>query len=127
MDFSEGCWCITIGTDVVALAEETQAVATGTAAEGARQDTGENTMVDGGDVVSVGGFVAAGDLGVVAALGLSLGQGRLGADGELDAAVSTLTGLGKSHRSGGENESGGEELHLDLMVGLDARTAFKGV
>ena len=76
----------TVGTVVVALAEETKAVATGAAADRVLQNTGENALVDGGDVVSIGGLVAAGDLGIVAALGLSLVQGHIVTNGELDVA-----------------------------------------
>ena len=119
MPFFGVFWSVTVGTDIVALAEETETVAARTTTEGRLQDTGERALVDVGDVSSVGSLVAAGDLGVVAALGLSLRQGGLVADGELDVASAgtTVTGLRKGHRSGGEKKSGGEELHSDGWIG----------
>ena len=116
---------LTCDAQVVALAEETQAVTTGTTTEGGLQDTSERAAVGTADVPGVGGLVAARDLGVIAALGLSLLQGSVVLDGVLGLAVAvgvgvvtTTAGLGKGHHSGGEEKSSGEELHVDGWFGF---------
>lgn len=116
---------LTCDAQVVALAEETQAVTTGTTTEGGLQDTGERATVGTADVPGVGGLVAAGDLGVIAALGLSLLEGGVVLDGVLGLAVAvgvrvvtTTAGLGKGHHGSGEEKSSGEELHVDGWVGF---------
>lgn len=60
--------------------------------------------------MSVGGFVATGDLGVVAALSLGLLHGSVVLDRERDLAVAVR---GQGHNGGSEEESSGEELHFD--------------
>ena len=120
---------LTVGADVVALAEETETIATGATTQSSLQNTGQRASVGSGDVVGVGGLVAAGDLGVITALGLSLLNGGVLLDGELDVAavsstdtvaraLSTVTGVRHGQSSGGEDKGSSEELHFD-GVGSD--------
>lgn len=111
---------VTIGADVIALAEETQTITTRAATQGSLQDASKRANIGGFDVVGVGRFVAAGDLGIVATRGLSLTKGVLVAHGELNTVVAsgrnTLARLGESHSGSGEEYGRGEELHFDDLM-----------
>lgn len=120
---------LTVGADVVALSEQTETITTGSTTKSSLQNTGQRASVGSGDVVGVGGLVAAGDLGVITALGLSLLNGGVLLDGELDVAavsstdtvtraLNTVTSVRHGQSSGGEEKSGSEELHFD-GVGSD--------
>jgi hypothetical protein len=115
---------LTVGADVVALAEDTETVTAGATTQSSLENTSQRASVGSGDVVGVGGLVAARNLGVVTTLGLSLLDGGLLFDGELDvAATSTNTitralstrGVRHGQSGGGEDKSGGEELHFECL------------
>lgn len=100
---------------IVALAKETQAVTTGTAAKGGFDDTGGRTHISSVDVVSVGGLVTARDTGIIATLGLGLLDGVLLINGELNVVnlVRDTFTIRNSHSNGGEEESSDNEFHVD--------------
>lgn len=123
----------TIGADVIALAEKAQTITTRTTAQGSLQDASKRANVGGVDVVGVGRFVAAGDLGIVATLGLSLAKGVLVAHRELNTVVAsgghTFAWLGKGHGSSSKEDGRGEELHFDGLIwcatGESSRESFE--
>lgn len=116
-----------------ALVEETETVSTGAGADQVAEGAAEDARVDIGGVTSVGGLVAAGELSLVTTLGLSLLDGEVIGDRELDVGValvadtvSSTSGGRESSDSGGEAEdnSGESELHC---VDLDLNERRLGV
>lgn len=112
----------TLSDDVVALAEETETVTAGTTTQSSLYNTRQGTSVGRGDVVGVSSLVAAGDIGIIATLVLSLLDGGLVVDGE----PNTVTGVRHSYSSDSEDKYGGEDLHFDGFRGcLVARSGSK--
>jgi len=114
-----------------ALVEETETISTGASTDQVGQSTAEHARVDIGGVTGVGGLVAAGELSLVTALGLSLLDGHVLGNGELDVGVALVANAvgvtnttsggadgGKGSDGGSEAKNSGEsELHcvdLDL-------------
>ena len=116
-----------------ALVEQTQTVRAGAAGDQVAEGATEHAGVDIGGVTGVGGLVAAGELSLVTALGLSLLDGHVIGDREADlgvalvsntVAVANTTGRGadggQSSNGGSEaEESGQSELHCDCGVGIE--------
>jgi len=117
-----------------ALVEKTKTIGAGATtdqvAEGATEDAG----VDIGGVTSVGGLVAARELSLVTALGLSLLDSHAFRDREADigvALVANTVGVadtasnsrGESGSEASESENGGDsELHCDCGFGIERRS-----
>lgn len=93
-----------------ALVEEAQTLRAGAAANEAAEGTAEDTAVGVGGVASVGGLVAAGQLGLVTALGGGLLNGHVVGDGEV---LVRAGGHGSDRGSEGEDNGGQRELHFD--------------
>lgn len=116
-----------------ALVEQTQPVRAGAAGDQVAEGATEHAGVDIGGVTGVGGLVAAGELSLVTALGLSLLNSHVIGDREADlgvalvsntVAVANTTGRGadgrKSNSGGSEaEESGDSELHCDGGIGFE--------
>lgn len=93
-----------------ALVEETQALGARAAADEAAEGAAEETAVHVGGVAGVGGLVAAGQLGLVTALGGGLLDGHVVGHGEV------LVGAAGESRDGGsegEDNGGERELHFE--------------
>lgn len=117
------------------LVEQTEAISARTSADEIAEQTPEKARVHIGGVTGKGGLVAAGQLGLVTALGLSLLDSHVIGDREADVgvalvgnsvAVTNATSGGahgrQSSNSGSEAKTGGEsELHCDRMVGSGIR------
>ena len=123
-------WKHTLEGELGALVEETQTRGASTATNQVIQSTGQQTVVDLGGVAGVGGLVAAGQLGLVTALGGGLLDGQVVGHRETDLGVALvvdavaivdvvgdLLRLGKGGRSGGEESDtrGDAELHCDVV------------
>lgn len=93
-----------------ALVEETKTLGAGTAANEVTQGATEDAAVGLGGVASVGGLVAAGQLGLVTALGGGLVDGHVVGDGEV---LVRAAGHGSDGGSEGEDNGGQRELHFD--------------
>jgi hypothetical protein len=116
-----------------ALVEETQAVGTGASTDQVAEGTAEHARVDIGGVTGVGGLVAARELSLVTALGLSLLDSHVIGDREADLGVALVgdtvgiantTGRGADGRQSSDGgseaeESGQSELHCDCGVGIE--------
>jgi hypothetical protein len=103
---------LTVEVQVIAAVEETQAVTTGATTERICENTVQNADILNGGVASSDLLVAAGDDSVVATLGVGLLEGEIPGDG-LDVLASSAVAGGKGQSSGSEEESSGEELHID--------------
>jgi hypothetical protein len=123
-----------LDVELGALVEETKAGSTGARADQVAEGTAEHAGVDVGGVTGVDGLVAARELGLVTALGLSLLDGHVVGDSEANVgvtlvadtvAVASATGVGATRGksvSGGseaEDNSGERELHCDGGFGIE--------
>jgi len=125
---------LTLEVQLGALVEQTKTISTGAGADQVGQSTAEHARVDIGGVTGVGGLVAAGELSLVTALGLSLLDCQVLRNGELDigvtlvanaVAVTNTTGGGTDGRKGSNGgseakNSSERELHC-VGLGLNER------
>lgn len=104
---------LTVDIELGALAEETKT--RGAIADEIAESTSQDAAVNSGGVTSVDGLVAAGELSLVTALGLSLLDGQVIRDREAGTAVTLAPGRHSGH-GGGESEDNGaqSDLHCDL-------------
>jgi len=117
-----------------ALVEETKTVRAGATTDKVAEGATEYAGVDVGGVTSVGGLVAARELGLVTTLGLSLLDSHAGRDREADISVALVADTvgvantangsrGKSGNEASESENGGDsELHCDCGFGIERRS-----
>jgi hypothetical protein len=120
----------TLEVELGALVEQTETLCARSTTDEVLEGTGEDTLVDIGNVTGVGGLVAARELSLVTTLLGSLLDGHVVRNGEADvgvalvantiaSSVSIVLGQG-SHRDGeSEDSSAQRKLHCDGGVGFE--------